>query len=209
MTDETNAALMFTILPSISRVCSGDPETARKLREIFVKTEKHATGFSGDFVAALYDESGKTSQFTYEATMLALSGQDMNEFKGMSQIEEQHPQLRQRADSLKKLLSAIPRIIHERPVFLETIKDIAAAIRELLDVLKDMIRANGRSRTIRDVLERSKRDFVKASKQFSDSLKQYFQERSQRQQSGVFKSANALSQQTNTLLMNMTSVVFE
>ena len=86
MTDETNAALMFTILPSISRVCSGDPETARKLREIFVKTEKHATGFSGDFVAALYDESGRTNQFTYEATMLALSGQDMNEFRGMSQM---------------------------------------------------------------------------------------------------------------------------
>ena len=42
-----------------------------------------------------------------------------------------------------------------------------------------------------------------------DSLKQYFQDRSQQLQSGVFKSANTLSQQTNTLLMNMTNIVFD
>ena len=56
MTDATNAALMFSILPSISSVCSGDPETAKKLREIFVKVEKHAPGFSGDFNASIFKE---------------------------------------------------------------------------------------------------------------------------------------------------------
>ena len=82
MTDETNAALIFAILPSISSVCSSDPETYKKLREIFVKTEKHAPGFSGDFINALY-ENEQNAQFSYDATMLALSGQDMVEFKKM------------------------------------------------------------------------------------------------------------------------------
>ena len=88
----------------------------------------------------------------------------------------------------------------------QTIKDIAGAIRDLLDVLKDMIRENARNRAVQDVLERGKREFVKASKQFSDSLKQYFQDRSHAQQSGVFKSANNLSHQTNLLLMSMANL---
>ena len=47
MTDETNASLLFAILPSVSAVCQSDPETASKLREIFVRVEKHAPGLAG------------------------------------------------------------------------------------------------------------------------------------------------------------------
>ena len=35
------------------------------------------------------------------------------------QFSEGHQEIQQRADSLKKILSSIPRIIDERPVFLE------------------------------------------------------------------------------------------
>ena len=83
MTDETNASLLFAILPSVSAVCQSDPETASKLREIFVRVEKHAPGFSGDFVRALYEEGNGKAQFPFDATMLALSGQPMTELKKM------------------------------------------------------------------------------------------------------------------------------
>ena len=88
MTDATNAALMFSILPSISSVCSGDPETAKKLREIFVKVEKHAPGFSGDFSSAIFKDLRRHTQFSYDATILALSGQELNEFKGRTPVNE-------------------------------------------------------------------------------------------------------------------------
>ena len=80
MTDDTNAALMYSILPSIGECCKSDPDTARKLREIFVKVEKHAPGFSEDFIGALHKGLSRP-QFPYDATLLSLSGQDLKEFK--------------------------------------------------------------------------------------------------------------------------------
>lgn len=85
----------------------------------------------------------------------------------------------------------------------KTIKEIAGSIRNLLDVLKELIRTNSRNRQVSDALDRQKRDFVQASKHFSDSLKLYFQDRTRDQQHGVFKAANRLSQQTNILLIKI------
>lgn len=201
MTDDTNAALMYSILPSIGECCKSDPDTARKLREIFVKVEKHAPGFSEDFIGALHKGLSRP-QFPYDATLLSLSGQDLKEFK-MIKTEEEYHQLQQRSDTLKNILSSIPRVIDNRPVFLDTIKEIAGSIRNLLDVLKELIRTNSRNRQVSDALDRQKRDFVQASKHFSDSLKLYFQDRTRDQQHGVFKAANRLSQQTNILLIKI------
>lgn len=201
MTDDTNTALMYSILPSIGEICRSDPDTAKKLTEIFVKVEKHAPGFSGDFVGSLYSGVNRP-QFSYDATLLSLSGQDLKEFK-ITKNEDEYNQLQLRSDTLKKVLSSIPRVIDNRPVFLDTIKDIAGSIRNLLDVLKDLIRSSNRNRAACDALDRQKRDFVQASKQFSDSLKIYFQDRTRDQQKGVFKSANRLSQQTNILLIKI------
>ena len=54
MTDESNTALLYSILPAVQHISKSDPETSRKLNEIFIKVEKHAPGFSADFVASIY-----------------------------------------------------------------------------------------------------------------------------------------------------------
>ncbi|WP_411023084.1 PDCD10/CCM3 family protein, partial [Salmonella sp. s51228] len=97
-------------------------------------------------------------------------------------------------------LSRIPEQIHDRARFLQTIKDIAAAIKEVLDAVNDVLKKYPNLANMREYkryIDLNKKVFIKHSKSFSDTLKGYFKDgRSDK----VFDSANRLINQTNELL---------
>jgi programmed cell death protein 10 len=80
-----------------------------------------------------------------------------------------------RAKQLKLIMCQIPDEIHDRKAFLETIKSIAAAIKKKLDAVNNLFETM-QSPEIKLILDVRKREFVKYSKQFSNTLKAYFKE---------------------------------
>ena len=101
-----------------------------------------------------------------------MSDQDSLEYRS-SRTEEPFQELNRKSANLKKILSRIPDEITDRKTFLETIKEIASAIKKLLDAVNEVSvyipGAQGKH-----ALEQRKREFVKYSKKFSNTLKEYF-----------------------------------
>jgi programmed cell death protein 10 len=108
-------------------------------------------------------------------------------------------ELNTRAKQLKLILSRIPDEINDRKAFLETIKEIAAAIKKKLDAVNNLFESM-QSSEIKQILDIRKREFVKYSKQFSNTLKAYFR---QGQPDDVFSAANCLISQTNLILKTL------
>ena len=104
--------------------------------------------------------------------MLQVSDQDSLEYRS-SRTEEPFQELNRKSANLKKILSRIPDEITDRKTFLETIKEIASAIKKLLDAVNE-VSAYIPGAQGKHALEQRKREFVKYSKKFSNTLKEYF-----------------------------------
>ena len=101
-----------------------------------------------------------------------MSDQDSLEYRS-SRTEEPFQELNRKSANLKKILSRIPDEIPDRKTFLETIKEIASAIKKLLDAVNE-VSAYIPGAQGKHALEQRKREFVKYSKKFSNTLKEYF-----------------------------------
>ncbi|CAG2232224.1 PDCD10 [Mytilus edulis] len=113
--------------------------------------------------------------------------------------EPSFQELNRCATNLKTILSRIPIQIDDRKQFLETIKEIAGSIKHLLDAFTKVIaEIPGSESGSKQILEDRKKEFVRYSKKFSNMLKAFFRDGSQRQ--NVFLSANFLIYQTNVIL---------
>jgi programmed cell death protein 10 len=101
-----------------------------------------------------------------------VTDQDSLEYRS-SRTEEPFQELNRKSANLKKILSRIPDEITDRKTFLETIKEIASAIKKLLDAVNE-VSAYIPGAQGKHALEQRKREFVKYSKKFSNTLKEYF-----------------------------------
>lgn len=197
-----SAALHHVLFPLIDEVFRGDTEnTCNHLKQAFVKAERLGSGFSYDFVHGVIPKHGSNVHQT--EALLRLAARPCPEYR----IGRQQPEfirLEERAVILKRMLCKIPDDISlEKHVFLERIKETAAAIRDFLDTVSEVLRFYGRDREARKMLDYHKKDFIKYSRSFSDTLKLYF--RDQRSHS-VFASADRLVKQTNTILVALRTI---
>jgi len=168
------------------------------IRNTFAKVDTLYPNFVYDFLLELLKASG-TNPKNVNLNELILRSE---KFASSDEYFIKRPEFKElnvRAKQLKMILSRIPDEINDRKAFLETIKEIAAAIKKKLDSVNNLFETM-QSMEIKQILDIRKREFVKYSKQFSNTLKAYFR---QGQADEVFSAANCLISQTNLILKTL------
>ncbi|KAL3846544.1 hypothetical protein ACJMK2_017523 [Sinanodonta woodiana] len=184
--------------PVLERLEKRDPAVSQTLRSAIMKADSALPGFTFDFLRGIMKKAEIADQFDMGETLLRLGGSpEIYDELRINRPEKAFQELNRCAEYLKKILGRIPEQITDRKQFLETIKEIANAIRLLLDAI------NGVSTLLPDngskqLMEEKKKDFVRFSKKFSNTLKEFFKDTNQNQ--SVFLSANSLINQTNLIL---------
>ncbi|XP_060083365.1 programmed cell death protein 10-like [Ylistrum balloti] len=185
--------------PVLERLEKKDISVAQTLRAAFAKCDNALPGFTYDYMRGMLRKGDIHDRFDMCATLLYLGGsQDSEELK-INRPEQTFQELSKCATALKKILSRIPEQIYNRKQFLETIKEIASAIKRLLDAVNRVIaEVPSTDNGSKQILEERKKEFVRYSKRFSNTLKDFFRDNNQNQ--SVFISANYLIYQTNVIL---------
>lgn len=178
-----NLILPILIKPVLKKLESQSQEAASEIKMALLKAESAYPGLILEMVTNFSKHFDPDLDMT--KTLLILQG-------AVPDSERENDELHMRANKLKKILSRIPAEINDRKVFLLTIKEVASAIKKLLDCLSVIIDSTD-SLSRKQKLEERKREFIKSSKRFSNKLKEFFKEG--RAQS-VFTSAAHLINQT-------------
>lgn len=192
------SVLPVLIRPILEKLERKDQQAAQTLRAAICKVEASCPGFSYDLVTGVVRKADLSVNMSESLLRLQGGVADADEYKS-SRSEDAFQELNKKASSLKKILSRIPDEINDRKTFLETIKEIASAIKKLLDAVNEVSGFIPGS-TGKQALEQRKREFVKYSKRFSNTLKEYFKEG---QANAVFVSATYLIHQTNLIMLTV------
>eukprot|EP00794_Sanderia_malayensis_P011240 gene11240-12420_t len=202
MSDEAspvpNLALQAIIRPALKQVRTVDESSADNLISAFEAAEDAIPGITQEILEGILRSEGFSMNIS--EILLRCSSTSSEDFE-IEREEIEFLKLSKKAKELKFILGKIPSEITDRSKFLQTIKDIASAIKDLLDSVNEVLKthqARGKMREYRKTLEQNKREFVKYSKSFSDTLKQYFKDG---RQESVFVSANKLINQTNNIII--------
>lgn len=196
-TPVTSLILPVLIRPILSQLERRDVAASQTLRAALTKAEASHPGLTYDLVVGIM-RRGEVSVNMNESILRlqgAVSDTDVVEYR-LTRSEDAFQELNKKSGALKRILSRIPDEITDRKTFLETIKEIASAIKKLLDAVNEVAGFIPGS-TGKQALEQRKREFVKYSKRFSNTLKEYFKEG---QANSVFISALYLIHQTNMIM---------
>lgn len=197
-------ALLIPVLDETSQAHRVDRTILDQIQTAFQKAEVKAPGISQEFISAILKQ--ESVDHNMNEILLILSA---TEIEGLyiNRPEPGFQTLSRNAQTLKRILCKIPGEIHDRTKFLQTIKEIASAIKFLLDAVNDVLKNHtsvGRMIEHKRNLEFHKKEFVKYSKSFSDTLKRYFKDS---RSNSVYVSANRLISQTNSIIQEFQRAV--
>jgi len=200
-----NSVLPVLVRPILEKLERKNQSASQTLRTAICKVEASYPGFTYDLVMGIVHRAELSVNMSESLLRLQGGVSDSDAFKDFgaeyksSRSEDAFQELNKKASSLKKILSRIPDEINDRKTFLETIKEIASAIKKLLDAVNEV---SGFIPGLqgKQALEQRKREFVKYSKRFSNTLKEYFKEG---QANAVFVSATYLIHQTNLIMLTV------
>uniref|UniRef100_A0A8C7WX04 Programmed cell death 10b n=1 Tax=Oryzias sinensis TaxID=183150 RepID=A0A8C7WX04_9TELE len=134
MVSMTLYAVMFPVFNELERI---NPSAAQTLRAAFIKAERENPGLTQDIIMKILEK--KNVQINFTESLLRMAADDVKEFM-IDRPEQEFQDLNEKARALKHILSKIPDEINDRVRFLQTIKDIASAIKELLDTVNNVIK---------------------------------------------------------------------
>ncbi|CAH1368514.1 programmed cell death protein 10 isoform X2 [Tenebrio molitor] len=194
-TPVTSLILPVLIRPILSQLEKQDISASQTLRSALTKAEASYPGLTHDLVIGIMRKGDLTVNLNESILRLQGAASETDEYR-LNRSEDAFQELNRKSAALKRILSRIPDEINDRKTFLETIKEIASAIKRLLDAVNEV---NGfiPGSTGKQALEQRKREFVKYSKRFSNTLKEYFK---QGLADAVFISALYLIHQTNMII---------
>jgi len=184
---------LFPVLEEL--LGTSDAEIVQNLKDTFSEAEKKIPGFTNELLTGVIQKESKPNEINFTKSLLRMAGEDSREYK-LRYEHEDFRRLSNQAKYLKQILARIPDEMSDRPRFLQTIKDIASAIKDLLTAVNEALKRFN-SRENKRALDQQKKEFVRCSKSFSDTLKSYFRDGSE---VPVFASANRLIHQTNSIL---------
>ncbi|CAF0852567.1 unnamed protein product [Didymodactylos carnosus] len=181
---------------------NGYKDLQQPLRTMFYQLEDKYPGFSKSFLQLFIEKEPHIQQQQQpvlqnmnELTLKLEKYCDKTSYYLQGSEQEFH-ELNIRSKNLKRILSRIPDDINEKRAFLETIKEIASAIKKTLDAVSNTFQYLKTSEG-RQALENEKKEFIKYSKNFSNTLKAYFRDS---KRDDVYLAANHLLVQTDYLL---------
>lgn len=189
----TNILVLTNIFfPVIDEISSN-----KDLRQIFYQLEEIYPGFARRFLQKFLENEKLSIDFN-ELTLKMEKFCDKTAFfiSTTTRREAEFVELNIRSKNLKFVLSRIPDVIQDKREFLETIKEIASAIKKTLDSVTNIypyLMTNEATTTV----DMEKKEFIRTSKIFSNTLKAFFRDN---QRDEVFHSANNLLVQTDYLL---------
>ncbi|XP_064212853.1 programmed cell death protein 10 [Tribolium castaneum] len=194
-TPVTSLILPVLIRPILSQLEKQDISASQTLRSALTKAEASCPGLTHELVLGIMRKGDLTVNLNESILRLQGAATETDEYR-LNRSEDAFQELNRKSAALKRILSRIPDEINDRKTFLETIKEIASAIKRLLDAVNEV---NGfiPGTTGKQALEQRKREFVKFSKRFSNTLKEYFK---QGLADAVFISALYLIHQTNMII---------
>lgn len=198
----TNALILPNIIyPVLEQLDqSGYKDLQSDLRTTFYKLEEFYPGFSRHFLQLLMKKEIPSMNSTLNLNELTLKLEKYCDkssyFISSTRSEPEFQELNHRSKTLKSILSRIPDDINEKREFLETIKEIASAIKKTLDSVSNTYQYF-KTTEGRQALENEKKEFIKYSKNFSNTLKAYFRDS---KRDDVYIAANHLLVQTDYLL---------
>ncbi|KAL7380051.1 hypothetical protein ABVT39_010528 [Epinephelus coioides] len=134
MVSMTLYAVMYPVFNELERI---NLSAAQTLRAAFIKAERENPGLTQDIIMKILEK--KNVQINFTESLLRMAADDVEEFM-IDRPEQEFQDLNEKARALKHILSKIPDEINDRVRFLQTIKDIASAIKELLDTVNNVIK---------------------------------------------------------------------
>lgn len=188
-----NLILPILIKPVLNKIQAQSPEAALDIKLALLRAESAFPGLILEIITKLTKHVDPNLDMTKALLTLQGAIQESDEYKS------EFVEFNRRTSQLKKILSRIPNEISDRKIFLETIKEVASAIKKLLDCFTEIINQT-ESASRRQALEDRKRDFIKYSKKFSNKLKEFFREG---EVQAVYLSAAHLINQTYAIQLTM------
>ncbi|XP_055851588.1 programmed cell death protein 10 [Episyrphus balteatus] len=195
-------AFKSVLKPVFMQLEARDKNSSEALLSTFCALEQHHPGFCYNLLSEIIERADLKININEVVLRLQECATDTVNEHYLLRSEEPFQDLNRKSAALKAILSRIPDEITDRKTFLETIKEIASAIKKLLDVVNE-IGVFLPTLSGKQAVEQRKKEFVKYSKKFSTTLKEYFKEG---HSNAVFISALCLIRQTNQMMTTVKNI---